>query len=147
MTQSLEAKLQQVVDVEDIRTLMAKYCHGIDKKNEELFMSIWSDDATYELPHGVATGTDAIRELVHTVWQRVPKCHHHITNHLVTVDGDRATADTDVFYYRQSSEGVVQLLSGMYSMEYARVDGEWKTRRLAFASFDTVSPRFESEVG
>lgn len=147
MTNSLEAKVQRVIDVEEIRTLMAKYCHGIDGKDEELFMSIWAEDATYVLPHGEATGLSAIRELVHTVWQRVPKCHHHITNHVVVVDGDRATADTDVFYYRQSDEGVVQLLSGKYSMEYVRVNDEWKTGRLAFASFGTVSPHFDGDLG
>ena len=31
------------------RTLMSKYCHGIDKHDEGLFISIWADDG-YELP-------------------------------------------------------------------------------------------------
>lgn len=146
MTSTIEAKLQQVVDLNEIQVLLARYCHGIDKKIEDLFMSIWADEASYVLPRGEATGRDAIRELVHKVWREVPKCHHHITNPLIEVDGDRAAGTTDVFYYRQTADDVLQLLSGTYSVEFAKVDGEWRTTSLRFASFDTVSPLFEENV-
>ncbi|KAF1036190.1 MAG: hypothetical protein GAK33_04193 [Burkholderia lata] len=144
---SLEAKIGRLVDGHEITTLMSKYCHGIDKKDEATFMSIWADDGVYELPRGQTTGIDGIRQLVHKVWREVPKCHHHITNPLIDIDGDCATAKTDVIYYRQTDDGVLQLLSGTYAFRFARIASEWKTTYLKFASFDTVSPVFKENIG
>lgn len=142
-----DAQLQQLLDKDEIRTLMARYCHGIDKKDEALFMDIWSDDAAYVLPRGEARGTAQIRELVRKVWREVPKCHHHITNPLIEVAGDEASARTDVVYYRQTADGVLQLLSGMYAFVFERTAAGWKTQSLKFSSFETVSPVFAGNAG
>lgn len=139
----LENKLQQLLDKEAIRTLMSKYCHGIDKKDENLFMSIWAEDGNYELPRGNGSGTEGIRQLVQKVWREVPKCHHHITNQLIDVQGDKASAKTDVTYFRETADGVLCLLSGGYTFEFARIQGEWKTKYLRFDGFVTASPVFQ----
>lgn len=141
----LERQLQQLLDKEDIRTLMSRYCHGIDKKDETLFMGIWAEDACYELPRGSGRGTEGIRQLVRKVWREVPKCHHHITNPLIEVQGDKASARTDVTYFRETADGVLCLLSGGYTFEFARVNGEWKTKYLKFDSFVSTSPMFEKQ--
>lgn len=143
---SFEEKIQKVIDIEEIKTLMSKYCHGIDKKDEATFMSIWADDGVYELPRGQTSGIEGIRQLVHKVWREVPKCHHHITNPLIDIQGDHANARTDVIYYRQTDDGLLQLLSGMYSFEYVKRSGEWKTKHLKFTSFETVSPIFKENI-
>jgi hypothetical protein len=142
---SLEERIRHVVDAEEIKSLMSKYCHGIDKKDKSLFMSIWAEDGQYELPRGHAAGLNAIRQLLHKVWREVPKCHHHITNPLIEIDGDTASARTDVIYYRQTQDGVLQLLSGTYAFTFVRISGEWKMASLKFASFDTVSPVFSDK--
>jgi len=116
------------------------------EKDEALFMSIWAENGVYELPRGEMSGLDGIRQLVHKVWREVPKCHHHITNALIEIEGDSATARTDVIYYRQTDDGVLQLLSGTYAFRFARIAGEWKTNLLKFTSFDTVSPAFSEKI-
>lgn len=141
-----EEKLQRIIDTDEIRTLMSKYCHGIDRHDEATFMSIWADDGVYELPRGQTAGIDGIRQLVRKVWREVPKCHHHITNPLIDIDGDRATAATDVIYYRQTDDGVLQLLSGTYAFRFSRIAGAWKTTCLKFASFGTISPVFKENI-
>ncbi|MFT3660995.1 MAG: nuclear transport factor 2 family protein [Gordonia sp. (in: high G+C Gram-positive bacteria)] len=137
-----EAEIQWAVDVAEIKQLMSKYCRGIDRHDEELFMSIWSDDAEYILPRGEGTGIDGVRDLVRKVWTQVARCHHHITNPIIETDGDTASATTDVFYFRLTADGVNCLLSGGYSFEFVRVDGDWKVRRLEFHSFVTTTPVF-----
>ncbi|MEV0075342.1 nuclear transport factor 2 family protein [Nocardia neocaledoniensis] len=139
----LEQKIRWVVDLEQIKILMAKYCHGIDQQDEQTFMSIWSDDADYLLPRGEGHGTDGIRALVQKVWREVPRCHHHITNPVIDVQGDTATANTDVFYFRRTGDGARVLLSGTYAFEFVKRAGNWRTRRLEFSSFVTDSPVFE----
>ncbi|MEV4152908.1 nuclear transport factor 2 family protein [Nocardia salmonicida] len=138
----LEQMVRWVVDLEEIKILMAKYCHGIDQKNEETFLSIWSDDADYLLPRGAGHGIEGVRELVRKVWREVPQCHHHITNPVIQIQGDTATAATDVFYFRLTADGTRVLLSGRYAFEFVRRDGKWKTKRLEFASFVSDSPVF-----
>ena len=134
--------IQWVVDLEEIKILMAKYCHGIDQKNEETFLSIWSDDAGYLLPRGEGHGIDGVRDLVRKVWREVPQCHHHITNPVIEIHGDTATAATDVFYFRLTADGTRVLLSGRYGFDFVRRDGVWQTKRLEFASFIADSPVF-----
>lgn len=146
MSPGLEAQVRKLADIEDIKTLMARYCHGIDKKDEAGFMSIWAEDADYVLPRGHGTGTEGIRQLVQKVWREVPKCHHHITNPLIQIDGDHASAATDVFYYRLTADGVRVLLSGCYAFSFVRRAGRWLTRSLKFTSFDTVSPAFPENL-
>ena len=140
---TLEEKIQRLLDLEQIRTLMSKYCHGLDKKDEALFMSIWAADGEYDLPRGHGTGTQGIRELMHKVWKQVPKCHHHISNPLIELNGDRASAKADVIYYRQTEDGARVLLSGFYTFELSRTAEDWLIRTLKFWSFDTASPMFK----
>lgn len=135
-------KIDWVIAVEEIKQLMAKYCHGIDKHNEELFMSIWSDDAEYILPRGAGKGTEGVLALVRKVWTQVTKCHHHITNPIIEVNGDRASAVTDVFYFRLTADGVNCLLSGGYNLDFVKVDGEWKISRMEFVPFVDTTPVF-----
>ncbi|MEN0140427.1 MAG: nuclear transport factor 2 family protein [Rhodococcus sp. (in: high G+C Gram-positive bacteria)] len=103
---------------------------------------MWSDDADYALPRGEGRRIDGIRALVHKVWDQVPKCHHHITNQVIDIDGDTAIAKTDVFYFRLTDDGVNQLLSGGYALEFVRRDNEWITRRMEFSPFVSTSPIF-----
>ncbi|MEV6062857.1 nuclear transport factor 2 family protein [Nocardia asteroides] len=142
LSDELEQKIQWVVDLEEIKMLMAKYCHGIDKQDEETFLGIWSDDADYLLPRGEGHGIDGVRELVRKVWREVPRCHHHITNPVIDVHGSTATAAADVFYFRLTADGTRVLLSGTYAFEFVKRDNVWKTRSLEFAAFVADSPVF-----
>jgi hypothetical protein len=138
----LAQQIRWVADLEEIKILMAKYCRGIDRKDEETFLSIWSDDADYRLPRGAARGIGEVRELVRKVWREVPQCHHHITNPVIEVHGDSATAVTDVFYFRLTADGVRVLLSGGYAFTFTRRDGRWRTSSLEFTGVVPDSPVF-----
>ncbi|TDP37783.1 nuclear transport factor 2 family protein [Nocardia ignorata] len=144
LNDDLAQKIQWVVDLEQIKTLMAKYCHGIDKKDEQTFMSIWADDADYLLPRGEGHGIDGVRELVRKVWREVPQCHHHITNPVIDVQGEVATAATDVFYFRLTADGTRVLLSGTYAFEFVKRDERWQTRSVRFASLSRTARSSDS---
>lgn len=146
MSETLEDQIKKLSAVEAIRTLMAKYCHGIDKKDETTFLSIWAQEASYHLPRGNASGIEEIRNLVHKVWKQVPKCHHHITNPIIEVHSETATAKTDVIYYRQTEDWEIQLLSGSYEFKFIDTSDGWKTSYLEFKSFETISPIFENNI-
>ncbi|MET9211414.1 MULTISPECIES: nuclear transport factor 2 family protein [unclassified Nocardia] len=66
---------------------------------------------------------------------------------VVEIAGDTATATADVIYFRLTSDGRHQLLSGGYAFEFVRRDGAWKIRKLDFASFVLASPVFAENTG
>lgn len=142
----LEEKINRLEAIEATRTLMAKYCHGIDKHDLETFMSIWAQDCIYNLPRGEGKGLDGVRALVEKVWTQVPQCHHHITNPVIDIDGDTATARTDVFYFRQTDDDYYTLLSGGYEFAFIKESGEWKVSLLKFSPFVNTSPIFKENI-
>lgn len=143
---SLEQKIEELEALEAIRTLMAKYCHGIDKHDPETFMSIWAEDSEYNLPRGEGKGIDGVRALVEKVWTQVPQCHHHITNPVIDVDGDAAVAKTDVFYFRQTDDDLYCLLSGGYDFRFVKEAGQWKVALLKFSPFVNANPIFKENI-
>jgi ketosteroid isomerase-like protein len=143
---SAEESIKKLEAVEAIRTLMANYCHGIDKHDVETFMSIWAQDSLYNLPRGEGKGIDGVRALVEKVWTQVPQCHHHITNPVIEVDGDTATAKTDVFYFRQTDDDLYTLLSGGYDFNFVKENGAWKVSLLRFSPFVSTSPIFKENI-
>ncbi|MEU4595978.1 nuclear transport factor 2 family protein [Nocardia sp. NPDC023988] len=72
----------------------------------------------------------------------VPQCHHHITNPAIDIQDEKATAATDVFYFRLAADGTRVLLSGTYALEFVKRDERWQTRSSRFASFVADSPVF-----
>jgi hypothetical protein len=142
----LDEKIAKLEALEAIRTLMAKYCHGIDKHDAETFMSIWAQDSEYNLPRGEGKGIDGVRALVEKVWTQVPQCHHHITNPVIEIDGDTAVAKTDVFYFRQTDDDLYCLLSGGYDFEFVKEANDWKVSLLKFSSFVNTSPVFRENI-
>lgn len=143
---SMEEKIARLEAIEAIRTLMANYCHGIDKHDANTFMSIWATDSEYVLPRGEGKGIDGVRALVEKVWKQVPQCHHHITNPVIEVDGDTAVAKTDVFYFRQTDDDLYVLLSGGYDFKFVKENGEWKVTLLRFSAFVNSSPVFKENI-
>ena len=143
---TLEEKIDRLEAIEAIRTLMSTYCHGIDKHDADTFMSIWAQDAVYNLPRGEGVGIDGVRALVEKVWVQVPQCHHHITNPVIKVDGDTAVAKTDVFYFRQTQDDYFTLLSGGYDFAFVKESGEWKVSLLKFNAFVNTSPIFKENI-
>jgi hypothetical protein len=60
-----------------------------------------------------------------------PRMRHQIVNHVITVDGDRATSFAYWFAMtNRTSHGQVELFyMGHYEDELVRIDGEWKFKK------------------
>lgn len=142
----LTGKLQKLIDKDEILDLISCYCHGIDKKNLSLFMSIWAADAEYDLPRGRAENSEQIRQLVNKVWREVPKCHHHTSNPMIDIQNDQAIGKSDVLYFRQTSDGRRCWLSGGYDFEFIKLSDGWKIKSLKFSSFVEDSPLFQAFI-
>lgn len=141
---TLEERIQQIEDIENIRKIIANYCHGVDKRNLETFLSIWHEEGVWEVPHlrNAIGKKDVELLLVNTIWNNVVQSHHHTTNSVIEINGNTATAVSDILYTRTEKNGVSSLLSGVYRDDYCKDGGRWYMKRRAFSPHDTKSPLY-----
>jgi len=125
----LDARIDQLESRMALRDLVSNYCHGVDKHDIGLFMSIWHDDAVWKIgpPFGDFVGAADIRHaLVDVIWPAWRETHHWTTNLTVDfADGDTATGVCDVNCNGATPDDVMQVVSATYTDRFERRDGRW----------------------
>jgi ketosteroid isomerase-like protein len=150
-SRTLEQKIQELLDIEEIKRLKARYCFGCDgipsidvTKNRqvdfELVTSLFTDDATLE-GVGRCQGRAAIREYYKGI-QRLPLAIHSVTTPLIEVHGDAATGKWHgIIPLITAEEKVAAWLIGVYQDDFVRTADGWKIRKLGF------TPHFLTPAG
>lgn len=125
---TLEARVAALEDRQAVHALLANYNRGIDEKDEELFRSIWNDDARWDIgePFGAHEGHAQIVDIVRVIWQALPETHHFTTNEVIDVAGDTATAVCDAHCTATDAKGRAMLVAASYRDRARRIDGTWK---------------------
>lgn len=127
---SLEERLDRIESRTAISALVAGYCEGVDRKDNERFFGLWHDDAAYLIPGGRGNfyGAEGIRQSQQVIAQAWKQTYHWTTNHTITFEtSDRATGRSDVFAICQHHDGTkVSLVGGTYVDTYERRIGDWK---------------------
>ena len=123
---SLSARLDRLESRYEIERLVANTCHGVDKRDEATFLSIWHDDGVWVRPQGDFRGKSeilrALREFVWTAWQST---QHWATNLVTEIDGDVASGTFDMSMQGVAATGASAFMSATYTDRYARRDGRW----------------------
>jgi uncharacterized protein (TIGR02246 family) len=134
MTESLEARIQCLEDIEAIKQLKARYAQACDDDhNPEKVAALFAPDGLWEGPNlGVhAKGHDAIKTYIGGVRAsgRMRNSAHMFMNPIITVNGDRATGEWRfvMAYTGKIPDGSLQYhrIIGFYEEEYVRIDGRW----------------------
>lgn len=122
----LETRLRELIDRQDIWSLLLRYARGLDRLDTDMVRSCYWDDAIDD--HHMFVGSpDAFIDWATTHTRKTSVEQHHIvTNHMCEIDGDDAHAET---YYTFISANIAppHLLSiGRYIDHFQRRDGVWK---------------------
>ena len=139
-----DPELQALLDQQEIRDVVLRYCRGIDRLDLELVRSCYHVDATDE--HGTFTGTrDDYLEWVANVLTRYAGTMHVIANQLVEVDGESARSETYGIAYHWGDppdDRRRNLATGFrYIDRFERRDGEWRiAARVAVREWTQVVP-------
>ncbi|MCP5024809.1 MAG: nuclear transport factor 2 family protein [Actinomycetia bacterium] len=129
MSDSLEARVQRLEDIEEIGKLKARYCDHCDKGYRpdgiaDLFTEdgVWDGGNTF----GRREGREAIRRHFQKASERVAIARHQVMNPIIEVDGDQATGQWLLFQPCTDAgvDGAVWL-AATYHDKYRRVDGRW----------------------
>lgn len=121
------ARLQELVDRQDILDALLRYTRGVDRLDHDLLRSAYWPGAVDD--HGVFRGP--IEEFL--PWaDNVHRTMHHgtqhvIANHTCEIDGDVAHTETYMVMVGMNKTGTpVTLHGGRYIDQLERRDGEWR---------------------
>jgi 3-phenylpropionate/cinnamic acid dioxygenase small subunit len=117
-------------DKEQIAEVLIRYATGIDSKDWALLRTCWTDDVDVDYGEvGHYSGVEAITDLMAQLHSGMGPTYHRLSNLVVTVDGDDATARSYVFAHLQAvpddPASWVEAL-GHYDDELVRTPEGWR---------------------
>jgi len=130
----LKKEVQTLKDIEAIKQLHIRYVNDLTYGEWDDIVECFSEDAVLAVFIGrePIKGKAAIRD---TFINTISKSDKHsgreanLTLHpLITVDGDTAKGNWVIYFITQpdQSNDAMQLIQGIYDLEYVRENGEWK---------------------
>lgn len=127
-------------DRAEIENLQARYMFALDFQDPDEYAAVFTEDGVLDYGAGKIRGREAIAGMIagmrenaerqraqDTSGLRPARGRHNITNIVIEVDGNRATATAYWFHMgNDNPERAAQLNSfGHYEDELVKVDGQW----------------------
>ena len=142
---ALETQMGRLSDIEAVRQLRNRYHHCINDGLYDEIPLLFTEDATLDFSYiGKATGRATLTKFFAATPKVLPFIKQFIHNHMIDIDGDRATA-VSYMEARTINNGEAFIVAGRYDDECIRQDGEWKFTSMIFEAYYTL-PYNESWV-
>jgi ketosteroid isomerase-like protein len=127
MADKTEALLRELLDREQIRELLHRYCWAVDKGTLSEVMQLFDDPCALILAPGKRyEGRAAVQRWYDVYLQnRMEVLRHLIHNQVLVLDGDTA-ASKSYFDAVGDLKGESITVAGYYEDTLRRVDGKWK---------------------
>jgi len=131
----LRTRVRVLEDREEIRNLLQEYRRTLDVRDMRAYAALFAADGSWSGKSGEATGPDAIHDMLVAVLPDNPPAPgstlwHWIGDPVITVDGDRATAQSLWMHVRRGEDDRPLLPTlGGYDDELIREDGRWRFLR------------------
>ncbi len=129
-------RVQQLLDLEAIRALKARYFRTLDRKDWTGFGAVFAPDAVLEVPEAdmVVEGRDAIVDSVSGALEGTRTVHHGHMPELALTGPDTASgiwAMADYVEWSAGPDGQRVGIQGYghYVEVYVRHDGQWRIAR------------------
>lgn len=128
----LAARVARIEARDEIRELIARYAHGLDLPDRDIFMGVWAEDAVYKVdePFGETVGIEAIGAAWDSFHIFFPYQYHHTMN--VVIDGPhggKASATSFVLVTGADREGTAWVASCTYFDDFEHIGGKWLFKR------------------
>ena len=126
-------------DRQDISDLLVRYATGIDQRDWALFRTVFTGDCELDYGEiGAWKGVDAVTEFMEQVHAMAGHTLHRLSNQVITVDGDRATARTYVDALIMSGDNTSGVAGvngiGFYDDDLVRTQDGWRIGRRRFTA-------------
>ena len=116
-------------DKDAIREVLHRYCFTMDRHLFADLGELFAPDGEWIAPYASATGPAAIAALMQRNVPVTPGRMHFTMNSVISLDGDRAEAESNYLVVLQSGAGLVPSICGIYVDVLVRKPGGWHFRR------------------
>jgi uncharacterized protein (TIGR02246 family) len=141
--ESVEARLQQLEDKEEIRILLLDYGRHLDSRDFAAYGRLFAKDGEWVGGFGTASGGPAgVQAFMEKAMGTAPNTannYHLLSNFVISVTGDSATAWSRWAFVVPGPNGAVIAQAGRYDDTLVRENGRWRFKRRV-ASNDTPPP-------
>jgi uncharacterized protein (TIGR02246 family) len=125
--------MSAVLEAKDaIRELMAAYAQALDACRFADVAACFAPDGEWTTDYGTARGPAEIEAFIRgivPVKGEGPQRKHYITNIIVAVDGDTASAVSDYLIVRESEDGLIPVMGGTYRDKFVKTPAGWRFSR------------------
>jgi SnoaL-like domain len=134
VVEKLPKELQELADREAIRDCLMRYCHGIDRCDEQMIRDVYWPEATDE--HGMFNGpaSEYIGVLM-PMLRGMQATSHMLGNIWIVLEGHRAKVETYMTAYHrtQSAGGALRdsIINGRYLDLMEKRGSEWRILKRA----------------
>jgi uncharacterized protein (TIGR02246 family) len=139
---TLAARLQRFEDKEEIQSLLLDYGRHLDNRDFAAYSRLFARDGEWVGGFGSVSGPANIQAFMEKAMGTGPnraKNYHLLSNFVITVNGDTATAWSRWAFVVPGERGAVISQAGRYDDTLVREDGHWRFKRRV-ASNDTAPP-------
>jgi ketosteroid isomerase-like protein len=129
---AVEARLQRLEDIEQIRTVLLNYGRFLDARDFAAYSRLFAKDGEWAGGFGTVQGPAAIQAFMekNITGPNTGHTYHILSNFEIEVHGDTATAWSRWAYITPGADGKpVIAQGGRYDDALVRENGVWKFRR------------------
>jgi uncharacterized protein (TIGR02246 family) len=139
---SVEARLKQLEDKEQIAQLLIDYGRHLDSRDLAAYASLFATDGEWVGGFGTVKGRGEIKAFMEKSLGTGPNrnnSYHIMSNFTIAVTGDTATAWSRWTFVTPGERGAMIAQAGRYDDTFVRENGVWKFKKRV-ASNDTAPP-------
>lgn len=126
MNNNALARLEHLLDRQDILDCLIRFCRGMDRFDRELFLSAFHADAVIAAGPFV-DGPEALYDWASKLHEQGQSAtHHNMLNHSCDIDGDVAHTETYYLFVGRNRDETNWMAGGRYIDRLERRDGGWK---------------------
>ncbi len=131
---SIEQRTQKLEDQQSIERLLLEYGRTLDNRNFAAYAQLFARQGEWQGALGTFRGPAAIQAAMEKSFNSaaaiadIPKGSnfHVMSNFIIDVQGDRATATSMFIFYKMEKSTPVAAVAGRYEDVLIREDGAWK---------------------
>ncbi|PEQ11059.1 hypothetical protein B2G71_18615 [Novosphingobium sp. PC22D] len=125
--------IRALIDKEAIRDLVLLYSRAVDRKDPELLRDLYTEDATDTHGDSFDGSAEDYCKFIEAALPYMPYSGHHVCNHLIAIEGDRASGEVYALAYHVISDQTggnareEDFMAVRYIDNYRRcADGKWR---------------------
>ena len=125
--------MSAILEAKDaIRELMATYAQALDARRFADVAACFAPDGEWTTDYGAARGPAEIEAFIRGIVPMKgegPQRKHYITNIIIKVDGETASAVSDYLIVREAEGGLIPVMGGTYRDKFIKTPAGWRFSR------------------